>query len=67
MIAADQAIFRGRFKPFFTNPDGKSMDVTLQGSGCRALTVRLAGRRASRFISMVVVSMFMSSASISRF
>lgn len=48
MIAADQSIFRGRFKPFFADPNGKSVDVTLQGSGFRSLTVRLAGRRANR-------------------
>ena len=46
MTGADRDIFLGRFKAFFNNPEGKSMDVTLRyGKSASSLMARLTGRR----------------------
>ena len=46
MPGADRDIFLGRFKVFFNNPEGKSMDVALRyGKSASSLMARLTGRR----------------------
>lgn len=55
MAAADRDIFLGRFKAFFKNPEGKSMDVTLRrrGKPASSLIARLTGRRETDTVSPV--------------
>jgi len=44
MGGSDHDVFLGRFRSFFNNPDGKSVDVALRVAS-RNLTARLTGRR----------------------
>ncbi len=52
MTGADRDIFLGRFKAFFRNPEGKSMDVVLRcGKSASHLMARLTGRRETDAVS----------------
>jgi len=44
MANADRNLFLGRFKAFFSNPEGKSIDVRLHGLSGQSFFARLTGR-----------------------
>lgn len=45
MAGSGHDIFLGRFRSFFNNPEGKSIDTVLHGNGARSFTARLTGRK----------------------
>jgi diguanylate cyclase (GGDEF)-like protein/PAS domain S-box-containing protein len=51
MSGADRDIFLSRFKAFFKNPEGKSMDVTLHRRKAGSFIAHLTGRRETDAVS----------------
>ncbi len=44
LLDRDRAVFLGRYRAFFRNPEGKHIDIALLGAEGRLLQVRLTGR-----------------------
>jgi diguanylate cyclase (GGDEF)-like protein/PAS domain S-box-containing protein len=51
MAGADRSQFLGRFKAFFNNPEGKSIDARLQGKARSGFFARLTGRSETAALS----------------